>query len=63
MDSELVVKQMRGEYKVKNADLKEQKIRLAHIAAAFKSVSFVYVPREENGDADALANEAMDRGA
>ena len=62
MDSELVVKQMRGEYKVKNADLKEQKIRLAHIAVAFKSVSFIHVPREENSDADFLANEAMDRG-
>jgi ribonuclease HI len=62
MDSELVVKQMRGEYKVKNADLKEQKARLAHIAAAFKSVSFTHVPREENSDADFLANEAMDRG-
>jgi len=63
MDSELVVKQMRGEYKVKNAVLKEQKARLAQIATAFKSVSFVHVPREENSDADALANEAMDRGA
>ncbi|MDP2651807.1 MAG: ribonuclease HI family protein [bacterium] len=63
MDSELVVKQMRGEYKVKNAVLKEQQARLAHTAAAFKSVSFTHVPREENSDADSLANAAMDRGS
>lgn len=62
MDSELVVKQMRGEYKVKNKTLKEQQARLAHVAAAFGSVSFTHVPRSENSDADFLANEAMDRG-
>jgi ribonuclease HI len=62
MDSELVVKQMRGEYKVKNADLKEQKMRLLQNIGAFKSVSFIHVPREENSDADFLANKAMDRG-
>ena len=63
MDSELVVKQMNGLYKVKHPVLKEQKARLAHVAAAFKSVSFMHVPREENSDADFLANAAMDRGA
>ena len=62
MDSELVVRQMRGEYKVRNPVLKEQQARLAQVAAAFGAVSFVHVPREENGDADALANAAMDRG-
>jgi ribonuclease HI len=63
MDSELVVKQMRGEYKVKSPLLKEQQARLARVAAPFASVSFSHVPREQNSDADALANEAMDRGA
>jgi len=62
MDSELVVKQMKGEYKVKNADLKEQQARLLQIIGAFGPVSFIHVPREENSDADFLANEAMDRG-
>ena len=62
MDSELVVKQMKGIYKVKNPALKEQSERLKQIAGAFKSVTFTHVPREENSDADALANEAMDRG-
>ena len=62
MDSELVVKQMKGIYKVKHQVMKEQQARLAHVAAAFGKVSFTHVFREENSDADALANEAMDRG-
>lgn len=63
MDSELLVKQMKGLYKVKNPVLKEKKARLASLAASFGKVSFTHVFREENSDADALANEAMDRGA
>ena len=62
MDSELVVKQMRGEYKVKNKILKEQQARLTSLAAQFASVIFIHVPREENSDADSLANAAMDHG-
>lgn len=63
MDSELVVKQMRGEYKVKHPVLKEQHARLAYVAAGFGHVSFTHIAREKNKDADALANAAMDRGA
>lgn len=63
MDSELVVKQMKGIYKVKHPTMKAQYARLTHVAGAFKDVSFTHVPRAENSDADALANEAMDRGA
>lgn len=63
MDSELVVKQMRGEYKVRHPVLKEQHTRLAQAVATFKSVLFSHVPRAENSDADALANAAMDRDA
>lgn len=62
MDSELVVKQMNGVYKIKHPVMKEQYARLTHTAAAFKKISFMHVPRAENSDADALANEAMDRG-
>lgn len=62
MDSELVVKQMKGIYKVKHPVMKEQYTRLTHAAAVFKDVSFNHVPRAQNSDADALANEAMDRG-
>lgn len=63
MDSELVVKQVNGIYKIKHPDMKAQYARLAPLAARFKSVTFAHVPRAENSDADALANEAMDRGS
>ncbi|MBI2409901.1 ribonuclease HI family protein [Candidatus Kaiserbacteria bacterium] len=62
MDSELIVKQMRGEYKVKHPNLKAQHARLLQLIGAFKSVTFAHVPRAQNSDADALANAAMDRG-
>ena len=62
MDSELVVKQMKGEYKVKHPVLKEQQARLIQALGAFGNVAFMHVPRAQNKDADALANEAMDRG-
>ena len=62
MDSELVVKQMKGLYKVKHPVLKEQQARLLAAMKPFGTVTFTHVYREENGDADALANAAMDRG-
>ena len=63
MDSELVVKQVRGEFKVKHPLLQKQRTRLAERISSFRSVVFTHVPRAENSDADALANAAMDRGA
>jgi ribonuclease HI len=63
LDSELVVKQMNKVYKIKHPAMKEQSARLAHAASAFGKVTFTHVPREQNGDADALANAAMDRGS
>ncbi len=62
MDSELVVKQMKGLYKVKHPTMKERYARLIQAGAAFGKTTFTHVPREQNKDADALANEAMDRG-
>jgi ribonuclease HI len=63
MDSMLVVKQMMGEWKVKHPNMKPQHARLRALEEKFGKVSFAHIYREENGDADALANEAMDRGA
>lgn len=63
MDSELVVKQMNGLYKVKHPVLKDQQARLIHAMGPFGKVTFTHVYREENSDADKLANDAMDRGA
>ena len=63
MDSLLVVRQMQGEWRVKHPNMKPQYARLVQKAGAFKSVTFTHIPREQNGDADTLANDAMDRGA
>ncbi|PIR83192.1 ribonuclease H [Candidatus Kaiserbacteria bacterium CG10_big_fil_rev_8_21_14_0_10_56_12] len=63
MDSELVVKQVNKEYKVKHPVLKEQFARLGDAIRSFGVVTFTHVPRAQNSDADALANDAMDRGS
>lgn len=62
MDSMLVVKQMRGEWKLKHPGLKPLAARVTELVRHFNSVSFEHVYRESNKDADRLANEAMDRG-
>jgi ribonuclease HI len=59
-DSELVVKQMRGEYKVKKPALRELWHEAAQLAQQFKSVSYTAVRREHNELADRLVNEALD---
>ena len=60
LDSELVVKQMNREYKVKNAELAKLFVKIFNLSQGFKKVSFRHVRREENKVADRLANEAMD---
>ena len=63
MDSELVIKQLRGEYKVKHPNLIPRHLEIKNlIARHFPKVAFEHVRREFNKDADALANQAMDRG-
>jgi ribonuclease HI len=62
LDSELVVKQLRGEYKVKNQDLASLFLEIHNLAINFKKISYTHVRRELNKEADRLANEAMDRG-
>ena len=59
-DSELLVKQMRGEYKVKNAALRELSEEAAGVARRLRSVSYTAVRREHNELADSLVNEALD---
>jgi ribonuclease HI len=60
-DSELVVKQMRGEYKVKNAVLAELKAEAEALARRLPKVIYTAVRREHNELADRLVNEALDR--
>ena len=59
-DSELLVKQMRGEYKVKNAALKTLSTQAAALGRGLDSVSYTAVRREHNELADRLVNEALD---
>ena len=60
MDSELLVKQIKGEYRVKNAALKPLFLDAFNLSQQFELCEFIHIPREENEEADALANEAMD---
>jgi ribonuclease HI len=59
-DSELLVKQMRGEYKVKNETLRELQAEAAELAADFERVTYTAVRRAHNELADRLVNEALD---
>lgn len=62
MDSKLVVEQMSGRWKIKHEDMR----RLAAEASAvlpLMNLTFTWIPRAQNGDADALSNEAMDASA
>lgn len=59
-DSELLVKQMRGEYKVKNAGLQALYVRARLLAAQLADVKFEHVRREFNQEADRLSNLGMD---
>lgn len=62
LDSELAVKQLNREYKVKNEGLAPLFVRIYNATMNFKRVTFKHVPRDMNKEADALANKAMDRG-
>jgi ribonuclease HI len=59
-DSELLVRQMRGEYKVKNAGLQPLYVRARLLAAELDDVTFEHVRREFNKEADRLSNLGMD---
>jgi ribonuclease HI len=59
-DSELLVKQMRGQYKVKSADLQPLFERARKMSQTFDFFRIEHVYREQNREADTLANEALD---
>ncbi len=60
LDSELVVKQLKREYKVKNKELAPLFIKIYNMSQQFKKVTFTHVRRELNKEADRLVNEAID---
>lgn len=62
-DSELLVKQMRGQYKVKSEDLQPLFERAKKMSQGFESFRIDHIYREQNREADALANQALDETA
>lgn len=62
MDSKLVIEQLKGAYRVKHPNLVPRYLEVKNmITRNFTTVRFTHVPREQNKDADELANRAMDR--
>ena len=62
LDSELVVKQIKGEYKIKHSDLIKLSLEFwKEIKSINKNFSIFHIPREKNKAADRLANEAIDQ--
>ena len=62
-DSELMVKQMRGEYRIKNSALRELAAEAGQLARQLASVEYRHVRRHHNELADRLVNEALDAAA
>lgn len=63
LDSELVVRQMSGVYKVKNQALSEIYNRVSEVAKYFKKIEYNHIPREKNKEADSLVNNVLDKVA
>lgn len=63
MDSELIVKQLNGLYKVKNKDLEPLYRQVEDLAAGFSDISFTHVPRLMNKEADNEVNRILDKKA
>lgn len=59
-DSELLVKQTNGEYKVENEKIRDFFMEIWNLKIDFKSVKFKLIPREKNTEADRLVNQALD---
>lgn len=60
MDSELAVKQLKGEYRVKNPDIAKRFLEVKNLMAGFSRVTVTHVRRELNKEADAVVNECLD---
>ncbi len=58
-DSELMVRQIRGEYRVRNTALKPLFEKAQHLMARFQYSRIVHIPREQNRSADALCHKAL----
>ena len=63
MDSELVVRQITGAYRVKHADLIPLHAKAKSLLRTFKTVNIQHVPRKQNAAADAVVNQFLDEAA
>jgi ribonuclease HI len=63
LDSELVVKQIRGEYRVKHVDLQPLHRRALALVRGFEHFDIRHIPRKQNALADALVNQVLDQEA
>jgi probable phosphoglycerate mutase len=63
LDSQLVIEQMAGRWKIRHESMRPLHRQAADLAAGFEQVSYEWIPREHNSHADRLANEAMDAAA
>jgi len=61
LDSELIVKQLNGQYKVKNAGLRTLFDEVNKLSLPFGKISFTHIRREKNTEADALVNIELDK--
>lgn len=61
LDSELVVKQMQGKYKVKEPTLQKLFIQAYNLSQKFKKISYQHTARENNHEADKLVNDTLDK--
>ena len=60
MDSELLMRQLTGQYKIEDEGLQPLWLEIWNLRLDFKKVDFNHIPREKNKEADALVNEALD---
>lgn len=60
LDSELVVNQLNGDYKVKNEGIKPLYAQVCDLSSKFHEIHFKHIPRSENQAADLLVNQAID---
>jgi ribonuclease HI len=61
LDSQLVVEQLSGNYKIKNKNLQPLFVQIYNESLNYKKVIYTHIPREKNNEADRLANMAMDK--
>ena len=61
VDSELLERQLNGEYKIKEKNLQKLFVEIWNLKTDFSGVAFKHIPREENTEADRIVNQILDR--